>query len=108
MAATVTPSTWISSWAEDATTITVPIASFPALTATEADGTTGDIRKIALAVVDRLYRAQQALAIDNRPTRMVISKSEAVDATNDAVTVTYSLAFSCSTSSAGLFDVRDE
>lgn len=108
MAATVTPSTWIASWSEDATTISVPIASFPALTAAEADGTTGDIRKIALAIVDRLWRAQEALAIDNRPTRMTIAKAEVADATNNAITATYTFTFSNAVSNAGLYDVRDE
>jgi len=108
MAATTTPSTWIASWSENATNITVPIASFPQLTAAEADAATGDIRKIAFAIVDRLYRAQEALAIDNRPEKMVIAKSDAVNATNDTIVSTYTFTFVCESSADGVFDVQAE
>jgi len=45
MAQDLKPSTWIPSWSEDGTDVTFPIASIPELTAAEADGATGDMRK---------------------------------------------------------------
>lgn len=51
-----TPGTLFSSWSEDGTNITVPIASWPGLTADIADATTGDARKVIVSF------AQQAFA----------------------------------------------
>lgn len=73
------PSTWIPNWSEDGTNITVPIASFPQMTAEEADATTGDIRKVVFALADKIYEAWNATASADRPTKMLISKSTAVD-----------------------------
>lgn len=93
MAINTVPNVWIPSWAEDGTNITVPIASFPLLTATEADGATGDIRKIALALVDKLYESYTGTAISDRPGKMTITRTPSFSATTDQTTITYSFSF---------------
>lgn len=83
------PNTWIASWSEDGTNITVPIASFPELTAAEADGTTGDIRKIVWAITEKLYQAYNATATADRPTKWTMSKSSSINTTTGVVTNTF-------------------
>ena len=88
------PSTWIASWAEDGTNITVPIASFPELTADEADGTTGDIRKVCFAWCKKLIAKWLATATADRPAKMVISQSSsAPDAVTGIITQSFQFTF---------------
>ena len=49
------PPTWMASWSEDGTNITVPIATFTKMTAAEADASSGDIRKVLFAMCDHLW-----------------------------------------------------
>jgi len=89
MAFDKTPTTWIGSWSEDGTNITVPIASFPELTAAEADGSTGDIRKIAFAMFEKLFQTYNALETADRPTKWTITKTSSTNTTTGVVTNTY-------------------
>ncbi len=91
MAFSAVPTTWIPSWSEDGTNITVPIASFPELTAAEADAATGDIRKIVFAIIEKLYQAYNATATADRPTKWTMSKSTSVNTTTNVNTNTYSI-----------------
>ena len=86
MAFDKTPTTWLSSWSEDATNITVPIATFTQLTAAEADASTGDIRKIVWAILEKLYQTYNALPTADRPAKWTISKSASVNTTTNVVT----------------------
>lgn len=86
MAFDPTPTAWIASWSEDGTNITVPIASFPELTAAEADAATGDIRKIVWAIMQKLYNSYNATASADRPTRWTMSKSASINTTTGIVT----------------------
>jgi len=87
------PSTWMPSWAEDATNITVPIASFPELTAAEADGTTGDIRKVLFAILEKLWAVWAATSAADRPAKMVLYRSTSVDEENDVYTKQFTVVF---------------
>lgn len=87
------PNTWIASWSEDATNISVPIASFPELTAAEADGATGDIRKIVWAITEKLYQEFNSRAVADRPTKMNITKSSSINTTTNVVTNTFVFTF---------------
>lgn len=89
MAFDKTPSAWITSWSEDGTDITVPIASFPQLTAAEADGTSGDIRKIIFAILEVLYAKHVSLATADRPSKLTITKTASVDTATNVLTNTY-------------------
>ena len=91
MAFSAVPNTWIDSWSEDGTTISVPIASFPELTAAEADGTTGDIRKIVWAIMQKLYNEFNGRATADRPTKMNITKSSSINTTTGVVTNTFNV-----------------
>lgn len=89
MAFDKTPDTWINDWSENGTLIDVPIASFPELTAAEADGSTGDIRKIWWAILQKLYNEYNALAAGDRPTKWVSTKTTSVNTTTGVVTHTF-------------------
>jgi hypothetical protein len=93
MSFVATPTTWFPNWSEDGTTITVPIATFPELTAVEADGTTGDIRKIIYAMVQASYAKFISLPVADRPTKMVVEKRSTLDAATNILTSVYTFTF---------------
>jgi hypothetical protein len=92
MAFDKTPTTWLENWSEDGTDITVPLATFPELTAAEADATTGDIRKIAFAIAEKLYQAWALTASADRPDKMRITRTRTATGTATMV-VQYTLRF---------------
>lgn len=96
MAFNKVPTTWIPDWSEDGTDISVPIASFPELTAAEADAATGDIRKICFALCKKLSDAWYALAAADRPAKMSINRSISVDSATGIQTQTISFTFKTS------------
>lgn len=108
MSATVTPSTWIASWAVATGTASFPVASVPMLTSAEADGTTGDIRKIWLALCDHMQNSQDALAVTSRPTKMALTKTQTVDAAAGTITTVYTSTFVTKVAADGTFDVAAE
>ena len=69
------PNSMFASWAEDGTNITVPIASFTDLTATEADGVTGDSRAVVLRILDHVFSYVNGLAADDKPTKMSVDRN---------------------------------
>jgi hypothetical protein len=79
MAFDKTPTSWFENWSEDATTISVPLATFPELTAAEADAATGDIRKIMFAIVEKFYSVYIATLSADRPTKFTITKTATAD-----------------------------
>lgn len=89
MAFSAVPTDWIANWSEDGTNITVPIASFPELTAAEADATTGDIRQIVWAIVTKLYEEWIGTPTADRPTKWTCSKSVSQNTTTGEVTNTF-------------------
>lgn len=93
MASDLTPNEWIASWSEDATNITFPIASIPGLTAAEADGDTGDIRKVLFPLLETLYQEWLATATADRPTQMTITKSASLNIANTQITHVFSFRF---------------
>lgn len=93
MAFDAKPNTWIPNWSEDGTNISVPIATFPKMTAAEADATAGDIRKVLFAIVDQLYDAWNNTAAADRPAKMVMTKTKAVDVATNLVTSIYQFRF---------------
>ena len=83
------PQTWIPNWTSDGTNITVPIASFPQMTAAEASTSTGDIRKVMFAIVDQLVNAYNAKALADRPAKMIPYRTSTTDNITGEVTNTY-------------------
>ena len=54
--------------------ITLPIASLTGLTAQEADGEDGDIRKVMFALIETLYDVWAATATADQPDGMKVFK----------------------------------
>ena len=105
MAFTKAPNTWFANWAVDGTDIKVPIASFPQLTDVEANGATGDIRKIMYAVLHKLAAAWTAAGTGGRPAKMLFTESAALSADGTQITQTYTIRF---TNAVLTSDVADE
>lgn len=87
------PPAWIDSWSEDGTNITIPLASFPEMTAGEADATTGDVRKVLYAICEKLWVEWSTRASADLPTKMTISRASTVNEATDAVTKRYTFTF---------------
>lgn len=102
MAFSAVPSTHIASWSEDGTTISVPIASFPELTAAEADGTTGDIRKIMYAFCHKFNALYEAMAVADRPVKMTTFRSSSI--AGDVITRSYTITFKLAASGVEVAD----
>lgn len=64
------PSTLFSSWSEDGNNITVPIASWPGLTADTADAVTGDARKVIVGFQQQAFAWYNAL--ENKPESVTV------------------------------------
>lgn len=99
------PTTWLPNWSEDGTNITVPIATFPELTAGEADATGGDIRKVLFALMEKLHQVWAATPSADRPTRMVITKTAVLAVATGEITNVYQIRF---TNELLTQDVKDE
>jgi len=84
------PSDYFASWSEDATNITVPIASISGLTAAEADGTTGDIAEILFDLLNQVYDTYKA---NTAPTKWSIFRSTWVDELTNKNTVSFVISF---------------
>jgi hypothetical protein len=95
MAVNNAPSAWISGWSEDATNVTFAIAQVPQMTAAEADGTTGDMRKVWYAMNHKMFATYNALAVGDVPARMTLRKSSSVNTTTGQTTVTFTTTFVC-------------
>jgi hypothetical protein len=87
------PTTWLENWSEDGTDITIPLATFPEMTAAEADATDGDIRKVLYAICEKLWSKWLATAQADRPTKMTVSRNSVVDETTGVITKNYFFQF---------------
>lgn len=104
MAFNKAPNTWLSGWSENGTDITVPLDTFPELTADEADGANGDIRKVLFAVADKLHDAWNSTEAADRPTQMSITKSVSTNVSTGITTNIYTLRFYCGVSAQEVLD----
>ena len=113
MAFTKTPSTWLgagysASSGSNTTTLTTSNATsnvtLAELTNTEANSSTGDIRKIILAFVEQFYRAYSATATADRPLKMTIGRN-IVAGQDNVNTANYTFSF---TLSPTVLEVADE
>ena len=107
MALYLTPAAWIDSWAEDGNDITIPLASLPETDATEADGSTGDFRKVMLAFMEAVYQHYNGLDTADRPVKMVVSRSSSVNDITGVITRTYAVALLTEPAVGGI-EVIDE
>jgi len=105
MAFDETPTTWLANWSEDGTNITVPIATFPELTAAEADASTGDIRKIVFAIIEKLYQTWIGTAAADRPTKWTMAKTATVSTIRNVIASRYTITIETEINTQ---EVRDE
>ena len=69
------PSSWISSWAEDGTTVSFLLADLSQeLTAVEVDAATGDWRDCFYSILDHSYQYMAGLAAADKPAQMSIDR----------------------------------
>lgn len=87
------PAQWVADWSENGTNVTFPIASIPELTAAEADGTTGDMRRVLFAMLEAFYQKWLLIAVADRPTMMTIYRSTSTNDTTGEITKTYQFQF---------------
>lgn len=99
------PQSWFENLTDNDTTISVPIATFPELTAAELDAATGDIRKVLYAICEKSWLRWAALATADRCTKMTLTKSSSVDSVTGVITNVYTFTFRNSITAQ---DVADE
>mgnify|MGYP001769334204 CR=1 FL=1 len=87
------PAQWVANWSEDATNITIPIASIPEITAADADATTGDMRKCIYALLAKFYAFWLTIPIEDRPAMMTIYRSTSVNDVTGETTQTFQFQF---------------
>ena len=76
MAFDAKPSSWISSWAENGTTVSFDLADLTqGLTAAEADASAGDWRACLFSILDHSSDYYRDLATENKPAKFTITKS---------------------------------
>lgn len=71
----------------------VPLSALEGLTSAEANGSTGDGRKVAYELVRAMQTRYQALSDAAKPQRMVCSVAPPVGLSADVVRRTYTLGF---------------
>lgn len=107
------PTYWIPSYAANATTLTVPIATGNAnqvatdISAAEANATTGDIRQVYQGLCELMYKnySEKMMTEANtadRPAKLVITKSVSVDPVANTTTLYYNATFICNTASVNV------
>jgi len=87
------PDEWLANWSEDGVDISVPLATFPELTAAEADGTSGDIRKIVWAIAHELWQVWLGTPAVDRPGKMTFRRNTVVDGDTGNWIETYDFTF---------------
>ena len=100
-----TPTTWIANYSSNGTDMTLPIASFSELDASEANTTTGDIRQILFALTEEFYQAYNDTAVADRPGKMRIFRTSTTNESTGVVTRSYNFQFDLAISG---IDVADE
>ena len=93
MAMNLAPGHWLDGYSADSNGITIPLAALPGLSAAEAHASTGDVRKVARALLAALYAAYIGEAEADRPAQMQLSRYTNVDESNDTTTRTYQARF---------------
>ena len=99
MAQNLAPPHWLSGYelTDTNTKISIPIASLSGLDASEANGSTGDIRKVLRALHAALYAAWLEEAAADRPQKMLLARSTTVNDATGETTRTYQAQFSVAT-----------
>ena len=97
MAFSAVPTGWLSDFASDSTYMKLPYTNFVETTSTEANASTGDIRKMYFGICQGMFNSYNNKAAADRPTRMIISKAVSVDTISGISTVQYTFTFKTQT-----------
>ena len=97
MAFSKTPTNLFANWSSDGTNVTLPIASLPELTSAEANASTGDLRKIVFALLERLFAWYNGLATADRPTKLAIGKAATVNTATGKTSIVYTIRLEATT-----------
>lgn len=81
----VAPSEIFTGYTSDGTSITIPLAALPGLTAAEADETTGNVMEVCRQFLNGLHSGITALAPTSRPTKATVAKQNPSIATGATV-----------------------
>jgi hypothetical protein len=84
--------------------IAIPFAALPELTTQEGHAATGDSREIVYALLAKVNDTIQALPQDDRPTKMVCTRSNGSVRANGTFDVTFSVQFTRSLSGSAMAD----
>lgn len=104
MAMNLAPGHWLDGYSADSNEITIPLAALPGLSSAEADASTGDIRKVARAIIAALHAAYIDEAEADRPTQMQLSRYTNVDENNNTTTRTYQARFNVAVAAEEVVD----
>lgn len=104
MAQNLSPSHWLPNFELVAASgtcakqsIAIPLESLPGLSDSEANASTGDIRKVMRALMAAIHAAWLAEAAADRPAKMQISRSTYTDDATGETRRTYGAAFQVET-----------
>ncbi len=91
MAFDAQPSSWISSWSEDGTTVSFDLADLlQALTAAEADASSGDWRDCLYSILDHSYQYLAGLAAADAPAKLTVART-VQKSTDSVLKITYTV-----------------
>lgn len=69
------PDHWAAGWTEDGVDVTMPLAAITDLNATDADGATGDFRKVLFRMLEHWVGVYDALSAADKPTKMTMART---------------------------------
>ena len=111
MAMNLAPSHWLPGFellaangTATAQSIAIPLSALPGLSASEANASTGDVRKVARAICAALHKAWNEEAEADRPAQMEISRHTNVDESTDVTTRVYTSRFNVGVSEEEVID----
>lgn len=87
------PQSWFTGLTDDGTDLSIPISTFPELTAEELDSVDGDVRKFLYAFMEKTWAEYTSLTTATKPTKMTITKTSSVNTSLGIITNTYTLQF---------------
>lgn len=96
MAFNPTISAWLTGFVVNSaqTNFTIPISTFPEMTAAEIDSSAGgDIRKFLFAFCDECYETWNGTATADRPGQMTLSKTVSTNVSTGEATETFTFRF---------------
>jgi len=86
----------------------IPLVNVTGLSASEANPTTGDGRKVIAGLIERIYDNIQALASNARPVHLTIAKGQPTGVAINQVNQTFTVTIRYNTTFSQIVEVADE